>query len=133
MNRDESRYEYGLAKMREIFGSDVETAVNALATTSPDLARFLVEFPFGDIYSRPTLNTKTREMLTVAALTVLGYPGVGSPLGFLFGGGRVCHQATKQGVACLREPNQHDERPFELGQNWTSQSAGYTHSPGMSA
>ena len=74
MNRDESRYEHGLAKMREIFGSDVETAVNALATTSPDLARFLVEFPFGDIYSRPSLDTKTREMLTVAALTVLGDP-----------------------------------------------------------
>ena len=74
MNRDDSRYDLGRAKMREIFGPDVETAVNALATTSPDLARFLVEFPFGDIYSRPSLNTKTREMLTVAALTVLGYP-----------------------------------------------------------
>lgn len=74
MNRDDSRYDLGRAKMREIFGPDVETAVNVLATTSPDLARFLVEFPFGDIYSRPSLNTKTREMLTVAALTVLGYP-----------------------------------------------------------
>ena len=74
MNRDDSRYDLGRAKMREIFGPDVETAVNALATTSPDLARFLVEFAFGDIYSRPSLNTKTREMLTVAALTVLGYP-----------------------------------------------------------
>ena len=39
MNRDESRYGRGLAQMREIFGPDVETAVNALATSSPDLAR----------------------------------------------------------------------------------------------
>ena len=48
--------------------------MQGLATTSPDLVRCLVEFPFGDIYSRPGLDLKTREMLTVAALTVLGYP-----------------------------------------------------------
>ncbi len=73
MNRDESRYERGLAQMREIFGPDVETAVNARATSNPDLTRHLVEFPFGDIYTRPSLDSKTREMLTIAALTVLGY------------------------------------------------------------
>ena len=36
--------------------------------------RCLVEFPFGDVYPRPGLDLKTREMLTIAALTVLGYP-----------------------------------------------------------
>jgi 4-carboxymuconolactone decarboxylase len=73
MSQEDSRYERGLAKMREIFGPEAETAVKALAATSPDLARYLVEFPFGDIYPRPSLDAKTREMLTVAALTVLGY------------------------------------------------------------
>ncbi len=48
--------------------------MKGLAATSPDLVRCLVEFPFGDIYTRPGLDLKTREMLTVAALTVLGYP-----------------------------------------------------------
>jgi 4-carboxymuconolactone decarboxylase len=33
-----------------------------------------LEFPFADVYTRPGLDLKTREMLTVAALTVLGYP-----------------------------------------------------------
>ena len=74
MSQEDSRYGRGLAKMREIFGPEAETAVKALAATSPDLARYLVEFPFGDIYPRPSLDAKTREMLTVAALTVLGYP-----------------------------------------------------------
>ena len=73
MNRDESHYGRGLARMREIFTPDVESTKNALATNSPDLARYLVEFPFGDIYTRPSLDSKTREMLTAAALTVLGY------------------------------------------------------------
>lgn len=60
--------------MRAIWGPGVEPALSSLAATSPDLARCLVEFPFGDIYPRAGLDLKTREMLTVAALTVLGYP-----------------------------------------------------------
>jgi 4-carboxymuconolactone decarboxylase len=74
MQPEESRYERGLAKMREMFGPGIDSALKSLAATSPDLVRCLVEFPFGDIYPRPGLDLKTREMLTVAALTVLGYP-----------------------------------------------------------
>ena len=74
MQPEESRYDRGLDRMRAIFGAGIESALQGLAATSPDLARCLVEFPFGDIYPRPGLDVKTREMLTVAALTVLGYP-----------------------------------------------------------
>jgi 4-carboxymuconolactone decarboxylase len=74
MQPQESRYDRGLAKMREMFGTGIDSALKSLAATSPDLVRCLVEFPFGDIYPRPGLDLKTREMLTVAALTVLGYP-----------------------------------------------------------
>ena len=74
MQPEESRYDRGLDTMRAIFGAWIESALEGLAASSPDLARCLVEFPFGDIYPRPGLDLKTREMLTVAALTVLGYP-----------------------------------------------------------
>ncbi len=74
MPPDESRYDRGLAKMRAMFGPGIDSALESLATTSPDLVRCLVEFPFGDIYPRHGLDLKTREMLTVAALTVLGFP-----------------------------------------------------------
>jgi len=74
MSQEESRYDRGLDTMRAIFGAGIESALKGLASTSPDLARCLVEFPFADIYTRPGLDLKTREMLTVAALTVLGYP-----------------------------------------------------------
>ena len=74
MQPEESRYDRGLGSMRAIFGPEIESALKGLAATSPDLVRCLVEFPFGDIYTRPGLDLKTREMLTVAALTVLGYP-----------------------------------------------------------
>jgi 4-carboxymuconolactone decarboxylase len=74
MEPEESRYDRGLGTMKTIFGPGIESALESLAATSPDLARYLVEFPFADIYSRPGLDLKTREMLTVAVLTVLGYP-----------------------------------------------------------
>ena len=74
MPPEESRYDRGLGSMRAIFGPEIDSALQGLVATSPDLARCLVEFPFGDIYPRPGLDVKTREMLTVAALTVLGYP-----------------------------------------------------------
>lgn len=59
--------------MREMFGPGIDHALKGLAATSPDLVRCLVELPFGDIYPRTGLDLKTREMLTAAALTVLGY------------------------------------------------------------
>lgn len=74
MPSEDSRYDRGLARLRSIFGPQIDSALSALAATSPDLEHLLVEFPFADIYARPGLDLKTREMLTVAALTVLGYP-----------------------------------------------------------
>ena len=44
----------------------------SLADIAPDFARYLVEFPFGDIYARPGLDLKAREIATIAALTALG-------------------------------------------------------------
>ncbi len=37
-----------------------------------DLARFGIEFNFGDIYSRPGLTLAQRELLSLAALTMMG-------------------------------------------------------------
>jgi 4-carboxymuconolactone decarboxylase len=39
---------------------------------SPDLGRFIVEFAFGDIYTRPGMDLLSRELVTVAALTAMG-------------------------------------------------------------
>lgn len=71
--QESSRYERGLETMRTIFGPGIESALQGLAAKSPELTRQLVEFPFAEVYTRPVLDLKTREMLTVAALTVQGY------------------------------------------------------------
>jgi 4-carboxymuconolactone decarboxylase len=43
-----------------------------LSDISPDFARLLIEFGFGDVYSRPTLDLRTKEIAVVAALTAMG-------------------------------------------------------------
>jgi 4-carboxymuconolactone decarboxylase len=68
----QTRYDRGLARMAEIDRSQVERILTGLADIAPDFARYLVEFAFGDIYARPGLDLKSRQIATVAALTVLG-------------------------------------------------------------
>ncbi|MGO8881704.1 MAG: carboxymuconolactone decarboxylase family protein [Desulfomonilaceae bacterium] len=66
------RYERGLKKIKEVDGKVGETVIEGLKDIAPDLARYVIEFPFGDIYSRPGLDLKSREIAAVAALTALG-------------------------------------------------------------
>jgi 4-carboxymuconolactone decarboxylase len=68
----QDRYERGLAKLKEIDGQAGEHVLESLEGIAPDFARYLIEFPFGDIYSRPGLDLKSREIAVVAALTALG-------------------------------------------------------------
>ncbi len=70
--QEDSRYTHGWEKLREIDGAAGERVVAALADIAPDFARYMIEFPFGDIYSRPQLDLKARELGVVAALTALG-------------------------------------------------------------
>jgi 4-carboxymuconolactone decarboxylase len=67
-----SRYETGLAKLHEIDGEAGAKVIESLRDIAPDFARYLIEFPFGDIYSRPGLDLRSREIAVVASLTALG-------------------------------------------------------------
>lgn len=69
---ESSRYSRGWEKLREIDGQAGERVIASLSDIAPDFAKYLIEFPFGDIYSRPQLDLKTREIGVVAALTALG-------------------------------------------------------------
>jgi 4-carboxymuconolactone decarboxylase len=58
--------------LAEIDGEAGHNVVAALADIAPDFTTYLFEFPFGDIYSRPGLDLRSREMATIAALTAMG-------------------------------------------------------------
>jgi 4-carboxymuconolactone decarboxylase len=66
------RYQQGWDKLKEIDGEAGERVIESLKAIAPDLGRYIIEFAFGDIYARPGLDLKSREIATVAALTALG-------------------------------------------------------------
>jgi 4-carboxymuconolactone decarboxylase len=70
MNND--RYDIGLEKIRQIYGPAGEGVIENLKDISPDFARYIIEFPFGDIYSRSGLDLKSREIAIVASLVTMG-------------------------------------------------------------
>jgi 4-carboxymuconolactone decarboxylase len=71
-DRTPSRFETGLKTLAEIDGKAGEALMQGCSDIAPDFAKILIEFPFGDIYSRPGLDLKSREMVAVAALAAVG-------------------------------------------------------------
>ncbi|MFP3554646.1 carboxymuconolactone decarboxylase family protein [Paraburkholderia sp. SIMBA_049] len=65
-------YARGWDKLKEIDGTAGEKVIASLASIAPDFARLLIEFPFGDVYSRPQLDLRAREIATIAVLAALG-------------------------------------------------------------
>lgn len=66
------RYIIGQEMLQRVDGKGGEAVVGSLRDIAPDFARYLIEFPFGDIYARPWLDLRSREIATIAALTALG-------------------------------------------------------------
>jgi 4-carboxymuconolactone decarboxylase len=68
----ENRLERGYKKLLEIDGRAGEEVKSSLNEISPDLVKYMIEYSFGDIYSREGLDLKSKEIAVVAALTALG-------------------------------------------------------------
>ncbi|GHE31487.1 carboxymuconolactone decarboxylase family protein [Streptomyces vinaceus] len=71
-SRDDSRYARGLAVLHETSGERGAAVIESLRDIAPDLGRFVVEFAYGDVYSRAGLDLRERELSTVAALAAQG-------------------------------------------------------------
>ena len=69
---ESDRYQRGWEKLKEVDDEAGEKLVESLHDIAPDLARYIVEFPFGDVYSRGVLSLKEREIVTVSALAAQG-------------------------------------------------------------
>jgi 4-carboxymuconolactone decarboxylase len=69
---ENSRFDKGLELLSEIDGEAGQKVIDSLQDICPDLGKYTIEYPFGDIYSRPGLDLKSRELATVSALTAMG-------------------------------------------------------------
>lgn len=67
-----ARFDIGWDALSRIDGHAGEQVISALANVAPDLGRFIIEFGFGDIYTRPGMTLLQRELITVGALAALG-------------------------------------------------------------
>ena len=67
------QYVQGMREMRSHFGKAADKWIEVIHDIYPEFAKVNVEFPFGELYRRDVIDTKTRELCTLAALTVQGF------------------------------------------------------------
>ncbi|TWA78272.1 4-carboxymuconolactone decarboxylase [Azospirillum brasilense] len=62
------RFRRGMLLLQRIGGPDFDGPINRLSRLSKDMARFTVEYPYGDVLSRPGLDLRLRQICTISAL-----------------------------------------------------------------
>ena len=67
-----ARRRHGQAVLAEIDGHAGEAVVDSLADINPALGHHVAAFVFGDIYDRPGLDPRSRQLVTLGVLTALG-------------------------------------------------------------
>jgi 4-carboxymuconolactone decarboxylase len=68
----DERYTRGWERLAAVNEAAARDLFAALADVAPDFSRFVVEFAFGDVYTRPGLDPKSRQIATIASLATLG-------------------------------------------------------------
>ena len=69
------RFQKGLETMKDYVTSDALKQMvesDALADIAPDLRKMIVEFAYGDIYSRDGLGKKKRALVVITAVVTQG-------------------------------------------------------------
>lgn len=74
-DHDESAAEYqrGMSEIRKQLGPMADAYIRKIKALAPEFAWVNVTFPFGELYTRDVIDLRTRELCTVAALTVQGF------------------------------------------------------------
>ncbi|MFC1492071.1 carboxymuconolactone decarboxylase family protein [Nitrospinota bacterium] len=65
-------YKKGLETRAKVFGDKGEERRKWFTEIEPDIARYVTEFVFGEIYNRPHMDPKTREKCILASHISLG-------------------------------------------------------------
>jgi len=68
----QTRYDFGADQLKTLNVNQVKNLEQTFKDISPDMAKFILEYGFADIYARPALLPKYREIATIAALTAMG-------------------------------------------------------------
>jgi 4-carboxymuconolactone decarboxylase len=70
---DETRREQGMRIRRQVLGdAHVDAAIERTTPVTEQFQDFITRYAWGDIWSRPGLDLRTRSLVTVALLAALG-------------------------------------------------------------
>jgi 4-carboxymuconolactone decarboxylase len=69
---ENERLNRGWQRLLEVDADAGKHVIESLQDIAPDLGTYVIEFAFGDIYSRPGLDLRQRQIATIATLTTLG-------------------------------------------------------------
>ncbi|MDP6367859.1 MAG: carboxymuconolactone decarboxylase family protein, partial [Nitrospinota bacterium] len=75
MSNDRVEKALEIRKKLGIYGEDGYGGVNELAKISPVHAQSILEFCYGTGWNQPLIDTKTRELLVIAAAAAQDLPG----------------------------------------------------------
>jgi len=68
-------YERGMEVRREVLGDDhVDRAIRSTTELTEDFQSFITRYAWGEIWTRPGLDRKTRSCITLTALVALNRP-----------------------------------------------------------
>ena len=70
---ESERFKQGWECLEKVDGKAGERVMEGTGALSPDMARYIVEFAYGDVWSRPGLDLKHRSMITTSALIAMGH------------------------------------------------------------
>ena len=73
MIKSDARTRRGLKILKRVHGQAGADVLEKLAETAPELSEFVIAFAFGDIYARPQLSLRERQIATVASVATLGH------------------------------------------------------------
>jgi 4-carboxymuconolactone decarboxylase len=68
----EERYEHGRAVLDAVDGTAGANVIDSLKDIAPELGYQVVSWAFGEIHSRPELEPRDRQLVTLGMLTALG-------------------------------------------------------------
>ncbi|MGH2935112.1 MAG: 4-carboxymuconolactone decarboxylase [Gaiellaceae bacterium] len=69
----EDTYERGMRVRREVLGDEhVDRAIERTTERTADFQDFITRYAWGEIWSRPGLDRRTRSAVTLTALTAVG-------------------------------------------------------------
>ena len=73
MTPDESAHERGMKVRREVLGDEhVDAAIEHTSAFAADFQVFITRYAWGEIWTRPGLERRTRSCITLTALVALG-------------------------------------------------------------